>query len=246
MKKPQKTQQQLIQAAKLGALGQLSAAMAHELNNPLAGVLVYVKLLTKKISDGTLDKDEAAADLAKIEAAVNYCSGIIRSLLDFARQSEPVLKPVEVAKVIEKAIALVSHQAETKKIIIEKELKHPLPQVLADFNQLQQVFVNFAVNAIQAMSEGGRLTILGSSQEDGWVIVAFKDTGYGIPAENMDKLFTPFFTTKEEVKGVGLGLAVSYGIIERHGGRIDVQSEPGKGSTFSVYLPIYKQEVKQT
>jgi signal transduction histidine kinase len=238
----QSTQQQLIQAGKLGALGQLSAAVAHELNNPLAGVLIYSKLLKKKLGAGTLEKKEAIDNLTKIESAIDHCSKIIRSLLDFARQSKPVLKPVAVSEILDQVMPLVGHQAEIKKVKLIREDAAALPPVLADFNQIQQVFINLVVNAIQATPEDGTLTIRSSPDKDGWVSISFRDTGCGISAENMDKLFTPFFTTKEEVKGVGLGLAVSYGIIERHGGRIEVQSEVGKGSTFTVYLPAYKEE----
>ncbi len=233
-----RTQQQMIQAAKLSDLGQLSAAVAHELNNPLAGVLVYSKLLAKKIGSDFFDKEEVLTNLAKIDSAVSYCSKIIRGLLDFARQSEPTLQSIAVSNVIYHAISLVDHQAEMKKVEIVREDTPALPSVLADFNQIQQVFINLAINAIQAMSEGGKLTIRSFLGKDGKVSVSFEDTGCGIPPENMDKLFTPFFTTKDEVKGVGLGLAVSYGIIERHNGSIEVESEVGRGSTFTVHLPV--------
>jgi len=228
------TQQQLIQSAKLSALGQLSASVAHELNNPLGGVLVYTKLLAKRLGSDSFNKDEALANLSEIESAVNYCSEIIRGLLDFARQSPPLLRPVTVSRAIDKVMSLVGHQAKMKSIEIIRE---------DDFNQILQVFVNLVVNAVQSMNEGGRLTI-NSSHEDGWLKISFQDDGCGISPENMDRLFTPFFTTKEEVKGVGLGLAVSHGIIERHGGRIDVESEMGKGSTFSVYLPVAKESAQ--
>ncbi len=242
----QSTQRQLIQAEKLSAIGQLAAAVAHELNNPLAGVLIYTKLLMKKIGDDSFDREETLANLLKIDTAVNQCSRIIRGLLDFARQSEPALKPVIISSVIDQVISLVGHQAVMKKVAVAREEAPALPPVLADFNQLQQVFINLAVNAIQATSEGGRLTIRSSLGEDGRVRVSFQDTGCGIPPENIDKIFTPFFTTKEEVKGVGLGLSVSYGIIERHGGKIEVQSEVGKGSTFTVYLPVYQEGSQPT
>jgi len=237
----QKTQQQLIQAAKLSSIGQLSAAVAHELNNPLAGVLVYTKLMKEKLAKNEIDREKLQNNLEKIESAIEYCSGIIRGLLDFARQSEPLLRPVTISRAIDKAMSLVGHQAKMKMIEVVRD-ETPSPSlVVADFNQLVQVFINLIVNAIQAMSEGSKLTI--STSDDGdWVRVSVRDTGCGIPPENMDKLFTPFFTTRGEVKGVGLGLAVSYGIVERHGGRIDVRSEVGKGSTFTVVLPAYKGE----
>jgi len=233
------TQKQLIQAEKMNALGQLAASIAHEINNPLAGVLVYIKLLLKKLGSDSLDKGETLINLSKIESAVSRCAGIVRGLLDFARQSEPVLNPVAVSSVIDQVMSLVGHQAEMKNIKINREDVSSLPQAMADFNQLQQVFINLVVNAIQSMHEGGTLTIRTSLSKDGYVQVSIQDTGCGIHSDNLDKLFTPFFTTKEPGKGVGLGLAVSHGIIERHGGRIEVQSEVGKGSTFTTYLPAH-------
>lgn len=238
------TQRQLIQAEKLNAIGQLAASVAHEINNPLAGVLVYSQLLTKRLKSDSFDKAEAIANLAKIEAAVNHCSRIIRGLLDFSRQSEPKLQPVTTSSVIDQVMLLVGHQAEMNKVQVIREEAPSLPPVMADFGQLQQVFVNLVVNAVQAMPGGGKLTIHTSLDKDGWVEVAVEDTGHGIAPEHMDKLFTPFFTTKEQGKGVGLGLAVSYGIIERHGGKIEVKSEVGKGSTFTVRLPASTPEDK--
>jgi signal transduction histidine kinase len=232
------TQQQLIQASKLAALGQLSASVAHEINNPLAGVLVYTRLLKENLNQGSLDKDKALSNLSKVESAIDYCSIITRGLLDFARQSPPQLRPVTVSRVIEKAMSLVGQQAKMKKIEIKIETAGPLPLVEADFNQLTQVFVNLIVNAVQAMNEGGKL-VISSFTDGGQVKIGFQDNGCGISPENMSKLFTPFFSTKVEVKGVGLGLAVSYGIAGRHGGTIEATSQEGKGSTFTVCLPSY-------
>ncbi len=238
-----KTQQQLIQAAKLSSIGQLSAAVAHELNNPLAGVLVYTKLIKDKLARDSFDKEQIQNNLEKVESAIDYCTGIIRGLLDFARQSEPLLRPMTISRAIDKAMSLVGHQAKMKRIEVVREESETLPLVVADFNQLVQVIVNLIVNAVQAMKEGYRLDIR-TAEEDDWVKISVHDTGCGIPSENMDKLFTPFFTTKDEVKGVGLGLAVSYGIVERHGGRIEVESEVDTGSTFTIILPAYKEEAK--
>jgi len=237
----QQTQQQLIQAAKLSSIGQLSAGVAHELNNPLAGVLIYTRLMKEKLAKDTYDKEKLISSLDKIESAIEHCTGIIRGLLDFARQSEPLLRPVTVSRAIDKAMSLVGHQARIKMIEVLREESPTLPLVVADFNQLVQVFINLIVNAVQAMRDGGKLSIH-TATEDGWVSMSVSDNGCGIPPENMDKLYTPFFTTKEDVKGVGLGLAVSYGIIERHGGRIEARSQVGKGSTFTIYLPPYREE----
>jgi signal transduction histidine kinase len=236
----EKMQRQLIQSEKMNALGELSASVAHEINNPLAGVLVYAKLLQKQVNSGTIKKDELITNLSKIENAVTYCSNIVRSLLNFARQTEPSLNPVKIPDVIDQVMTLVGHQAQIKRITVVRKEENPLPPVMADFAQIQQVFVNIVVNAIQATAEGGKLTITVTS-EDGSVKTAFSDTGVGIKPEHMEKLFTPFFTTKADVKGVGLGLSVSYGIVERHGGKIEVQSEFGIGSTFTVILPIRGQ-----
>ncbi|MDD5189876.1 MAG: ATP-binding protein [Dehalococcoidales bacterium] len=237
IKQLEQTQKQLIQSEKMSALGGLSASVAHEINNPLAGVLVYAKLMSKKLASGNFDKDEFAVNMKKIEDAVSYCSKIVRSLLDFARQTEPTLKPVNVKDVIEQVITLVGHQAQIKHVKIVRNEADAVPPIMADFGQIQQVFVNLMVNAVQATPEEGQITISTVRAADGMVKIIFADTGVGIAPENMKKLFTPFFTTKGEVKGVGLGLSVSYGLVERHGGKIEVESELGKGSAFTVLLP---------
>jgi two-component system NtrC family sensor kinase len=234
------TQQQLVQAAKLSSIGQLSAGVAHELNNPLSGVLIYTRLMKEKLAKNTIDKEQLQNNLTKIESAIDYCTGIIRGLLDFARQSEPLLRPVTVGRAIDKALSLVEHEPRIKLVDVVRQEAPGLPLVVADFNQLVQVFINLMVNAVQAMDAGGQLTIRTGTEND-WVKVSVSDTGRGIPPENMERLFTPFFTTKEDMKGVGLGLAVSYGIIEKHGGRIEARSQVGKGSTFTVFLPAYRE-----
>jgi len=234
-------EEQLIQAEKLTSLGQMAASIAHEINNPLAGVLVYTQLLSKKVTSGTFKKEEALDYLSKMESEVSRCSRIIRNLLDFARQTEPTFRLVDINRVLEQVLSMVSYQAQLQKIEVVKEFSASLPNVRADSDQLQQVFTNLTLNAIQAMPDGGRLTLC-SSVIDTEVRADVQDTGCGIPKENLAKLFTPFFTTKEKGKGVGLGLAVAHGIIERHKGRIKVQSEVGKGTTFSVYLGVCSDE----
>ncbi|MBN2186136.1 MAG: 4Fe-4S binding protein [Dehalococcoidia bacterium] len=236
----QNTQEELLRAEKLTSLGQLAASIAHEINNPLAGVLVYTQLLSKKVTGDTFKKEEALGYLSKMGSEVSRCSKIIRNLLDFARQTEPMLRLVDINQVLDRTLSLVGHQAQLQNIEVIKELSS-LPEVMADFDQLQQVFTNLILNAIQAMPDGGRLT-LRSSTIDSEVRVDVQDTGCGIPKESLSKLFTPFFTTKEKEKGVGLGLAVVHGLIERHKGRVKVQSEVGSGTTFSVYLKVYSDE----
>jgi len=235
------TQQGLIQAEKLSSLGQLSASIAHEINNPLSGVLVYTQLLSKKISNDNVNKEAALTYLRKMEVELTRSTKLVRNLLDFSRQSPPALKETDVNEVINRALDLVSHSAQTLHIKVARELDLSLPRIMADPDQLQQVGVNLILNAIQAMPDGGKLT-LRTSREDSYIKIEVQDTGCGIPPENMSKLFTPFFTTKKEVKGVGLGLAVSYGIIQRHHGRITVKSKEGEGSTFTIYLPAGYEE----
>ena len=237
----QGTQDELIRIEKITSLGQMAASIAHEINNPLAGVLVYIKLLSKKLADDTYRKEEALDYLAKTWSEVSRCSRIIKNLLDFARQTEPMLRLVDINQVIEQVLAMVGHQAQLQNVEVVKEFSPSLPKVMADFDQLQQVFTNLTLNAIQAMPEGGKLT-LRTSVVDNQVKVDAEDTGCGISKENLNKLGTPFFTTKEKGKGVGLGLAVVYGIVERHGGKVTVQSEVGKGTTFTVYLEAHNDE----
>jgi len=235
------TQGELIQAEKLTSLGQMAASIAHEVNNPLAGVLVYTQLLARKLNSGTFTKEGALESLGKMETEIIRSSRLIRSLLDFARQSPPALREVNANEVLGRALELAAHSAQLQNIQVNKELASSLPNIMADFDQLQQVSINLIMNALQAMPEGGSLT-LRTSASDGQLKIEFQDTGQGISKENMRKLFTPFFTTKEKGKGVGLGLAVAYGIIQRHHGRIEVQSKEGEGTTFTIYLPQHYEE----
>ncbi len=235
------TQGQLIQAEKLSSLGQMAASIAHEINNPVAGVLVYIQLLAKKIAGDTISKEKALEYLNKMDSELTRSSKLIRNLLDFARQSKPSLTKVNINEVVDRAFNLVGHQANLQNIEVIKECGSSLPKVMADYDQLQQVCANLILNAIQAMPEGGTLT-LRTSADDGQLKIEVQDTGCGISQENMRKLFTPFFSTKEKGKGVGLGLAVAYGIIQRHQGKIEVQSEEGKGTTFTVHLKTYHEE----
>jgi signal transduction histidine kinase len=233
------SQEQLIQSEKLSSLGQLAASIAHEVNNPLSGVLSYTQLLTKKIKGDQFSKESALDYLAKMESELTRSTGLIRNLLDFSRQSAPTLVETDLNDVVNRVLELAAHSAKLAKVEVIKELDPALPKLTADPNQLQQVCTNLVVNAIQAMPGGGKLTLRTSLASD-QLKLEVQDTGYGISPENMRKLFTPFFSTKKEVKGVGLGLAISYGIIQRHRGKIEVQSQEGKGSNFTIYLPVHQ------
>ncbi len=237
---------ELIRSEKLASLGQLAASVAHEVNNPLAGVLVYIKLLLKMYKEKKLQSEKTEHQLLKMEKELERTSRIIRNLLDFSRQSEPNIRAIDLNQVIEAALLLVEHQISLENIKLEKKLDASLPLVHADFDQIQQVLINIILNANQAMPEGGTLTIATSAvpgvEIDEFtkdtVRIDIKDTGVGISEENLSKLFTPFFTTKEKGKGVGLGLPVVHGIIERHKGKIEVESELGVGTTFTIYLEV--------
>ncbi|HXX59104.1 MAG TPA: ATP-binding protein [Dehalococcoidales bacterium] len=229
------SQEQLIQAEKLSSLGQLSASVAHEVNNPIAGILVYDQLLMKKLKNDTFEKEDGLNILAKMEGELIRIGRLIRRLLDFSRQTESCLGPVNLNNVLDNVLSLVNHAADMQRVKIVREMANDLPAITADADQMNQVFMNLTMNAIQAMPQGGTMTVR-SSKENGRVKVEVQDTGVGISKENMRRLYTPFFSTKKEVKGVGLGLAVSHGIIEQHRGKIEVVSEEGKGTTFTVFL----------
>jgi two-component system NtrC family sensor kinase len=253
-----KAQDYLIQSEKLTSLGQMAAGVAHEVNNPLSGVLVYIKFMLKKLSGNSLKTEETVDYLQKMDVEITRCTRIIRNLLDFSRQSTPSLRMTDVNEIILQTLSMVEHQAQMVNVKIIKELGQNLPDIMADGEQLQQVFTNLILNGIQAMEEKGSgngadgappegvpgsLIIRTAScvlkeleKEIKSIKIEVIDSGTGIARENLQKLFTPFFTTKKKSKGVGLGLAVVYGIIERHKGKIEVESEPGKGTTFTVYL----------
>jgi PAS domain S-box-containing protein len=243
-------QQELIQSEKLISLGQLAASVAHEVNNPLAGVLVYIKLLLKHHDEKRLHNQRTKKQLLKMEEELERISRIIRNLLDFSRQSEPNIRSIDINKVLDAALLLVGHQIDLENIKLEREFELNLPLVLGDFDQIQQVMINIILNAIQAMPNGGNLTITLTSAKGveiqdtvkDTLRIDIKDTGIGIPEENLEKLFTPFFTTKEKGKGVGLGLPVVHGIIERHKGKIEVKSIPNQGTTFTIYLEAFDEK----
>jgi two-component system, sensor histidine kinase and response regulator len=225
-----------LEAEKLASLGRLAASIAHEVNNPLSGVLIYTELLSKKISRGDINKEGILDYLSKMNFELTRSTRLIQSLLDFAKQSELKLERVEINRILNQALDISMPAGSGNLIQVEKELQ-ALPEVIADPALLEQVFINLILNALQAMAERGKMT-LRTYAEDQEVKIAVQDTGCGIPPENLNRLFTPFFSTKKEVKGVGLGLPVSYGIIQRHHGRIEVKSKLGEGSTFTICLPV--------
>jgi len=229
-----KIQAQLMQSEKLASLGRLASGVAHEINSPLTGILTFAHLLMRRLKD----HPELKHELELIVRETTRVSAIVRGLLDFARESKPQKRPCNINELILQTLSLVEHQAVFHDIRIVKSLDPQVPMIPVDANQIQQVFMNILLNAADAMPAGGVLTITSNLiSEDSFVQVRFSDTGTGIPEKNLNKIFDPFFTTKADKKGTGLGLAVSYGIIDRHRGQIEVQSEEGKGATFTIKLP---------
>jgi two-component system NtrC family sensor kinase len=232
-------QAHLMQTEKLASMGQLAASIAHEVNNPLSGVLIYNQLVIKKIAQGDINKFAILSYLSKMEHELTRSTKLIRNLLDFAVQSEPKMKEVDINEILNQCLDLAIHTG-SPNVQVEKYL-NPAPCITADPDQLQQVFINLILNALQAMPEGGVLK-LRTYEDNQELKIEVQDSGCGIPPENMSRIFTPFFSTKQEIKGVGLGLAVSYGIIQRHRGRIEVKSKTDEGTTFTICLPLSQQQ----
>ena len=226
-------QEKLLQSAKLASIGQLAAGVAHEINNPLSVILGFSETIPLM---APLDP-AVAKPLETIQREALRCRRIVQNLLDFASQSRLSLAPVNLNEVIDHTIPLLQYQISMQDIEIIKEYATDLPLLMVDRDQLQQVFVNLILNAVQAMPAGGQLT-LRTGLRQGQIAIDIADTGMGIPEENLGHIFDPFFTTKGVGKGTGLGLSVSYGIVERHGGAILVDSQLGLGTTFTILLPI--------
>lgn len=246
-----KAHEQLINAEKLASLGRMAAGVAHELNSPLTGIVTFAHLMLKRIPP---ENKQDREDLEIIIEQANRCSKIIKGLLGFSRKATAERVEINMNTLLDSTIAMVRNQAKFHNIKFVLNFDESLPLVHVDPNQMQQVFLNMLINAADAMNERGQITIatrtvvgqeetpwfkMGHPQEGKkFIEIEFTDTGPGIPEEYMGKIFEPFFTTKPVGKGTGLGLAVSYGIIKRHGGNITVRSEPGKGASFFIRLPV--------
>ena len=242
--KLKETHEKLLHQDKMASLGKLSASVVHEINNPIAGILNLTKLLKRMTADGSIPAGEESdfnQYLELMETETWRISRIVSNLLTFSRQSEMGFKKVNINRLIEKTLILNSNLLMINQVRIKKDLDPGLPEVIGSEDQLQQVFINFILNAAESMEKAGEgvLDIKTRYLTEGEKIkIAFKDNGVGIPQENFSKLFEPFFTTKKKGKGVGLGLSVAYGIIEEHGGSIHVNSKKGKGTIFNIKLPL--------
>ena len=236
-------QNQLLQSEKQASVGRLAAGVAHEINNPLTGVLTYTHMLLRRKDIG----DEIRSDLQTIAESTERVRKIVKGLLDFSRQTKLDKEPTEVNRLVHSAISLMENQALVRGIGIKFNPGENLPMLILDRSQFQSVLLNMIINALDATEPGGNINIYtatglsASATGQKGVEITLADTGCGISPEDLDKLFDPFFTTKEVGQGTGLGLSVSYGIVQRHGGTIRVQSEVGKGTRFFIWLPIEKQ-----
>jgi two-component system, NtrC family, sensor kinase len=227
----------VIQTEKLTALGRMAAGIAHEINNPMGGILVYTTMLMDQVPEGGPLRE----GLDVIAQETLRCKRIIQELLDFSRERPPLKKMSDVNSVMEKALRILENEFRLRRIQLEKKLSPGLPPAFLDANQIQQVFMNILINALEATQERGKVKVVTRPGPDGeTVIVEILDNGCGIPSENLAKLFEPFFSTKD--KGTGLGLSVSFGIVQNHQGQIDVSSLPGSGTHFSITLPVQAKE----
>lgn len=233
--------QRLLQTERLASMGQLSAAVAHEINNPLGTVLLFSHILLKRLKGGEPEKE----DIEMIVSEATRCKGIVRGLLDFARQSRLSKSSTNIKNLLGKVLSILKIKAQAASIDITSEIEENIPLMMVDEAQIKQMFLNIIENGIDAISDGGKIRVnITHSGTDGIVIIKISDTGCGISGENLSKLFTPFFTTKEDKKGTGLGLAIVYGIVKMHCGDISVESELGHGTTFRICLPVSSDETE--
>ena len=240
-------QLKLIQAGKLAAIGELASGLAHQLNNPLVGILNYVQLLQRRI--GPNDPNRELLDT--VERGARQCKDIVRNLLNFSRPHHFNFEMLDLRNVLDSTLVLIENSLKVGNIVISKEIKDDLPPIEGNLTQIQQVFLNILMNSFHAMPKGGRIKILAevidnevidNKDNHKYCVVRFTDSGKGIPKSIIDKIFDPFFTTKDKNKGTGLGLSIAYGIIKAHNGKIEVESEEGVGTTFSVYFPVVQQK----
>jgi signal transduction histidine kinase len=232
-------QEQLVQARKISAIGTFTSGIAHELNNPVNNIVLTAEALKEDYDE--LDREEALGMIQDIMVQSDRASEIIKNLLDFSRSERPEMLSVSIRAVISDTLRLVRNQLLLSGVDEVIEIPEGLPTVCGDYKTLQQVFLNLFINAVQAMPKGGKITIIANLSDEGnYVKIEVADTGAGIADEDLPHIFDPFFTTKEVGKGTGLGLSVTYGILQKHGGQIDVHSQEGIGTTITVLLPVEK------
>ncbi len=230
-----KREEQLIQSRKLAAVGNLTAGIAHELNNPLNNISLTTEALIDEFEE--YDKETKLKMLKDVFTQVERAGATVANLLDFTRRDKDAFEQVYLRDVLERTLKLMANEINLSKVQLDVDFVDNLPPIMGNQNNLQQVFLNLFLNALQAMPDGGMLKVKAYTENESLKVVV-SDTGIGIPKENLGSIFDPFFTTKELGKGTGLGLSVSYGIIQKHRGTITVESEVGKGASFTIKLPF--------
>jgi len=240
-------QARILHQDKMISLGRLAASVVHEINNPLSGILNYTRLMIRILNRGPLveeRREKFGQYLKLVESETDRCSQIVSSLLTFSRKSPLTFESISIAELIDRCALLSQHKLELQHIRLEIRVAANIPPVTGDFNQLQQCIINLIFNAIDAMPEGGAVTLSGSHDAAaGRAVISVADTGCGISQADRPHIFEPFFTTKKEGYGVGLGLSTVYGIMERHRGTVTLESQPGQGSTFRLELPVKQAEI---
>ena len=229
------TQRKLMRSEKLAALGRMAAGIAHEVNNPLTGVLMHGHFLLKRFSED----DPGHEDARVVVEETTRCRDLLRNLLDFSRENMPQKRLAHVNRCITRTVSMVEKQILLNRVHIKLDLREDVPETMMDANQIEQVIMNLLLNAAEATAGGGTISLSTSfDAPDRTIVITVSDTGCGISPENLDKVFDPFFTTREVGQGTGLGLAVCYGIVRKHNGRIQVHSQPGQGTCFTIRIPV--------
>jgi two-component system NtrC family sensor kinase len=231
------------------SLGTLAATVAHELNNPLEGILTYAKLIRRRLQKPDItpeQKEEIQSELTMIADESSRCGTIVKNLLLFSRRKVGEFKRHDIHAIVEQTLKLIGHHLKMHNIVLKTEIQEGLPSIWCDAEQIEQALLALEINAIEAMPGDGMLRIAVMLASPAEIALSITDTGVGIRDEDLPHIFEPFFTTKKEGKGTGLGLAVVYGIVERHGGKITVNSAPGGGATFTMILPVRPADVAES
>jgi len=241
--KLRQAREQLLQSEKMASMGVLASSVAHEINNPLQGILTYIKLMLRIIGGDVVEIDEVRVTefrnyLQLMASEIERCGGMVKNLLVFSKQSKLNIQEARVNNIIRNSLVLVENKIKLQDVQVELQLQEDIPSIYCDVKQIQQTMIALIINALEAMEKDGKLFITSKTIDNDLVMISIRDTGAGISEEHLKNIFDPFFTTKDSAKSTGLGLFVAYGIIKEHKGTIEVESEPGQGTAFHIKFPI--------